>query len=239
MDDAGRGVRDLVEHALHAGSGEDGLRAVAALKTAVDELELEQARRALAGGASFGAVARALGITRQSAHRRYRHLLEEQPEQPVSEPRRRGRVLVTAEARQAVDCAREEARGLGVASVGSEHLLLGIVRCANGPTGEALRMLGVTLDAARGCALPTEAEDGVAIKLGEPEPGRMGISDYARTVLEQSLREALERGDGYIGTDHLLLAALRNPAGGAARTLEALGVPPEVVRAQLDTAGAV
>jgi hypothetical protein len=222
MDD-GSGLRELVDHALHAGSGEDALRAVAALRSAVDGLERAQARRALAEGSSFGAVARALGITRQSAHRRYRNLLEE-PSPAL------GRVVVTPEAQHAMECASEEARGLGVASVGSEHILLGIIRCANGPTAAALRRLGVTLDAARGCALPTET--------GEPPAGRKGISDYARTVLEAALHDALERGDGCIGTGDLLVAAVRDPHGGAARTLQALGVPPDAVRAQFEGAGA-
>jgi hypothetical protein len=225
MDAVGTGLRELVEHALGAGSAEARLRAVAQLRAAIVDLEREQARRALQEGCSFGTLARALGITRQSAHRRYRDLVE-QPAPPVRR-QPRGRVLITAEARAAVELAREEARALGASAVGSEHLLLGIVRGADGSTAEALTLLGVTLDAARACTQPTLAADGDGA-------AQRGISAYARTVLEQSLREALARGDGYIGTDHLLLAALRDPRGGAARTLAALGVPASAVRAQLD-----
>jgi hypothetical protein len=227
MAESGTGLRELMEHALGAGSPEAALRAVAALRGAVDDLEREQARSALAAGCSFGAVARALGISRQSAHRRYRHLVEQEPAPARAA---RGRVLVTAEARAAVELAREEARSLGAAAVASEHLLLGIIRGADAATGEALRRLGVTLEAARGCVQPTiaDGEQGAAATAGR------GISAYARSVFEQSLREALARGDGYIGTDHLLLAALRDPRGGAARTLEAIGVPPAAVQAQLE-----
>jgi hypothetical protein len=231
MAEMGTGLRELVEHALGASSPEAGLRAAAALRGAVEDLEREQARSALAAGCSFGAVARALGITRQSAHRRYRHLVAETAQAP---PRAaRGRVLVTGEARAAVELAREEARALGVSAVGSEHLLLGIIRGADAATAKTLQALGVTIDAARGCAQPTltEGEPGAE----SPGVGR-GITAYARSVFEQSLREALARGDGYIGTEHLLLASLRDSRGGAARTLEALGVAPAAVRAQLEVA---
>jgi hypothetical protein len=222
-------LRELVEQALGAPTPEAGLRAVTLLRAAVDELERTHARRALEAGCSFGIIARALGITRQSAHRRYRHLLEEPP--PELPPALPGRVLVTAEARTAVRFARKEARALGMATLGSEHLLLGVLR-AGGATGEALRELGVTLDAARTGALPTLTD-----VPGASEPAeRRGISTYVRRVLAQSLREAVARGDGYIGTDHLLLAALGDPSGGAARTLEAIGVSAIAVRGRLETA---
>jgi ATP-dependent Clp protease ATP-binding subunit ClpC len=64
-------------------------------------------------------------------------------------------------------------------------------------------------------------------------PGPHGISAYARAVFEQSLREAVRRGDGYIGVEHLLLASLQDEAGGACRTLDALGVDYTAVREAL------
>ena len=59
----------------------------------------------------------------------------------------------------------------------------------------------------------------------------------ARAVFEQSLREAVRRGDGYIGVEHLLLASLQDESGGACRTLEALGVDPRAVREALIAGG--
>jgi hypothetical protein len=226
-------LRDLVEHAIGASTPEAGLRAVGALRPQVDALERRHARRALEAGLSFGAIARALGISRQAAHRRYRHVAEEAAPVPDGAGAG-GRILVTSEARAVVARARAEARDLGATTVGTEHLLLGIVGEGHGAAAEALSRLGVTLDAARGCAQPTLVDGTPAgAEPGSVEPGPRGISPFARKVFEQSLREALARGDGYIGTDHLLLAALRDAHGGAARTLEALGVPPSAVSAQL------
>ena len=65
------------------------------------------------------------------------------------------------------------------------------------------------------------------------ESGPRGISAYARAVFGQALREAVKRGDGYVGVDHLLLASLEEPNGGACRTLCELGLDPEDVRASL------
>src|SRR5215210_8513067 len=140
-------LRDLAEHAIGASTPEAGLRAVGALRTEVDALERRHARRALESGLSFGAIARALGISRQAAHRRYRQLADEVPVAPAGQAP--GRILVTSEARAVVALAREEARELGSTTVGTEHLLLAIVRDGHGSAAEALTRLGVTLDAAR------------------------------------------------------------------------------------------
>ncbi|MEA2248573.1 MAG: ATP-dependent Clp protease ATP-binding subunit ClpC, partial [Solirubrobacteraceae bacterium] len=112
--------------------------------------------------------------------------------------------------------------------VGSEHLLLGVMRSGDDHAVQVLSDMGVTLDHAREAAQPTLVDG------RPPEPvGRDGISGYARSVLEQSLREALARGEGYIGVEHVLLALLREDEGGAARTLSELGVDPDAVRERL------
>jgi ATP-dependent Clp protease ATP-binding subunit ClpA len=227
-------LRELVEHAVRAGEPAAALRALTALREEVEAFERLQVARALDAGDSFSAVARALGITRQAAHRRYRDLAGISLPDPRETGTRPGRMLVTSEARTAVNLAREEASALGAGAVGSEHLLLGIIRCRGTAAVQELMGVGVTLAQARLCAQPTLID-------GAPPPppvpvaaGPQGISAYARAVFEQSLREAVRRGDGYIGADHLLLASLADPAGGASRTLEALGVAPEAVRAKLE-----
>jgi hypothetical protein len=227
-------LRDLVEHAVRAEPAAS-LRAVTALREELVAFERLQVARMLDAGGSFGAVGQALGISRQAAHRRYRDLVGVSLPDPEPQPgAKRGRILVTSEARAAVNLARDEATALGAETVGSEHLLLGIIRCDSARVASVLRT-DVSLDRARSCAQPTLVE-------GQPPPpppakpagsGPRGISAYARSVFEQSLREAVRRGDRFVGVEHLLLASLQDPTGGASRTLDALGVDPDAVREAL------
>jgi len=229
-------LRDLVEHAVRSEPA-PSLRAVTALREELVAFERLQVARMLDAGGSFGAVGQALGISRQAAHRRYRDLVGVEVPDPEPEPgAKRERIQVTSEARAAVNLARDEATALGAETVGSEHLLLGIIRCDSARVATILRT-EVTLDRARSCAQPTLVE-------GQPPPsppvappasgGPHGISAYARSVFEQSLREAVRRGDRFVGVEHLLLASLQDPTGGASRTLDALGVDPGAVRAALE-----
>jgi hypothetical protein len=230
-------IRDLAEHAVRADEPALALRTLTVLREELLAFERLQVARALDAGQSFGDVARALGISRQAAHRRYRDLVGmslPDPREPAGRPR--GKMLVTSEARTAVNLARQEAGALGSGVVGSEHLLLGIVRCPRARAASLLRAHGVNLEAARRAALPTLV-DGAPPPPAKPlppvAPGPRGISAYARAVFAQSLREAVTRGDGHIGVEHLLLACLADGDGGACRTLVSLGVEPEVVRAEV------
>jgi ATP-dependent Clp protease ATP-binding subunit ClpA len=175
-----------------------------------------QVWRALDAGHSYGEIARALGISRQAAHRRYRALAG------ATEPP--GRVTVSPEARAAVQLAGEEALALGAPQVGSEHLLLGILRIGDDRAAASLKAEGVSIVAARTSAQPTVGETGRAS--GD------AVTVYAREVIAAALRHAAENG-GVIDVADLLLAALERPAGGACRTLDALGVSPDAVRARL------
>ena len=91
----------------------------------------------------------------------------------------------------------------------------------------ALQRAGIDEHALRTTLQPT------IVPAGQDAEGRGGFTDYAREVLEGSLREAIKRREGFIGADHLLLALLRNPAGGAAQTLDALGIDPQTLFATL------
>jgi len=226
-------LRELVEHAVRAGQPAAALRAMTALREELDAFERLQVARALDAGQSFGDVARAIGISRQAAHRRYRDLAGvELPHE--GEPVGTRRLVVTSEARAAVTLAREEASAMSAPAVGSEHLLLGIIRCRAPITAAVLDAGGITLADARRCARPTLVEGAPpppsAVPLGTDERPR-GVSAYARAVFGLALREATKRGDGYVGVDHLLLASLEDPNGGACRTLFELGLDPEQVRA--------
>jgi len=227
-------LRDLVEHTVRAAQPAAALRAMTALREELEAFERLQVARALDAGQSFSAVARSLGISRQAAHRRYRDLAGIELPHGDAGPKGGGRVLVTSEARAAVTLAREEASAMGAGTVGTEHLLLGIIRSRATTAAPLLEAGGVSLADARRCAQPTLVDG--APPPAPPAPvasGPRGISAYARAVFEQSLRLAVKRGDGYIGVDHLLLAALEEPTGGACRTLSELGVDPQEVRASL------
>jgi Clp amino terminal domain, pathogenicity island component len=201
---------------VRASEPDASLRALTALRSQLDAFERVQVWRALDAGHSYGEIARALGISRQAAHRRYRALAG------ATEPP--GRVQVSPEARAAVQLAGEEAAALGAPQVGSEHLLLGILRVGDDRAAASLKAEGVSIAAARTSAQTTVGETGRAS--GE------AITAYAREVIGAALRHAAEDG-GVIEVADLLLAALERPGGGACRTLEALGVSPEAVRARL------
>ena len=234
MAGASERLRELLEHALRAGQPAAALRAMTALREELVAFERLQVARALDAGQSFGDVARAIGISRQAAHRRYRDLAGVAlPDDGAEEAERR--LVVTSEARAAVTLAREEASAMGAAAVGSEHLLLGIMRSRAPTTAAVLETNGVTLADARRCAQPTlvaGAPPAMPATARTPSHGG-GISAYARAVFELALREATKRGDGYVGVDHILLASLEDPNGGACRTLCELGLDPEQVRGGL------
>jgi ATP-dependent Clp protease ATP-binding subunit ClpC len=138
---------------------------------------------------------------------------------------------VAAEARAAVQLAGEEATALGAAQMGSEHLLLGILRAGDAVAAGALRAAGVTLDGARAAATPTlttTAANGTGA-----DDRASAVTRYARAVFGEAMRQAAVAPDRSIGVADLLRAALHDPEGGACRTLQALGVSPELVVANL------
>jgi hypothetical protein len=203
----------------------DALSAIGALRSRLDELERGHVGGMLEDGATWTEVAGALGISRQAAHSRFRDMRRaprtQRPSTKVE------RVLVTGAARGTVRLARREAERLGAPAVGTEHLLLALTHDPPEPIARALRGAGVDVDGLRAMIQPTIVDD------GEPAAAKGGFTRYAREVLEGSLREAVERGDGFISADHLLLSLLRNPEGGATRTLDALGVDPNAIRSAL------
>jgi hypothetical protein len=227
MTDLPERLSELFEHAVRATDPEVALHALTALRRELEAFERVQAWRALDAGSSYGSVARALGISRQAAHRRYRDLAA------ATEPPGDGgqaRLRVTPEARAAVQLAGEEATALGATQLGSEHLLLGILRAGDGVAASALKAAGVTLTGARACATPTLALDNHAV---DPDDRASAVTRYARRVFGEAMRHAAAAPGHAIGVADLLRAALGDPDGGASRTLSALGVSPDVVMANL------
>jgi ATP-dependent Clp protease ATP-binding subunit ClpC len=154
----------------------------------------------------------------------------------------------TDESRGCVEAAFEEARMLGHDSVGDEDLLLGILRADEGIGAEALSSLGVTLEGAReeseemlsdalssiGISLEeVRREAGDAFKMRVPTYRRLPLSSRAKDALVGARREMRRLGDGYLGTEHVLLGILSNEDGTAVRMLAGMGVVPETLEDRL------
>lgn len=133
----------------------------------------------------------------------------------------------TSRARWAMDYAADEARQLGHDVIGTEHLLLGLVRESDGVAGQVLGSFGVTLSSAR---QDVEQISGV----NHCAPNRfLPLTPRARLVLELSLAEARQLGRTRIGTEHLLLGLIREAHGVAPQVLVRLHADPEQVRARV------
>ena len=130
-------------------------------------------------------------------------------------------------ARQAVQLAQDEARRLGHSYIGTEHLLLGLLREDQGVAAKALVSLGISLEAVRG-----HVEE--IIGHGQVTPtGHIPFTPRAKKVLELSMREALQLGHGYIGTEHILLGLMAEGGGVAALVLTRSGNDHDRVRDQV------
>ena len=131
----------------------------------------------------------------------------------------------TDPARRVVVLAQEEARLLEHNYIGTEHLLLGLVRENDGLAAQVLADLNVSLERAR-----ESVERRIGTGGGAPV-GHIAFTPRAKVALELSLREALQLGHNYIGTEHILLGLLAEGEGVAVLTLAELGLEPPVVRA--------
>jgi ATP-dependent Clp protease ATP-binding subunit ClpC len=132
-------------------------------------------------------------------------------------------------ARMAIDLAQQEARGFGHKWVGTEHMLLGVLRSREGAATQVLERLGVTHERARNHILRIE---GVAE--GDPPPaGEIPLTPRVSEALEQALREAFELRSDQVGTEHIVLGLLDERTGLAVRVMADGGLTPEQVRAEL------
>ncbi|MBP6996077.1 MAG: ATP-dependent Clp protease ATP-binding subunit [Phycicoccus sp.] len=130
----------------------------------------------------------------------------------------------TDRARRVVVLAQEEARMLNHNYIGTEHILLGLIHEGEGVASKALEQLGVSLDAVR-----EQVQE--VIGPGQQAPtGHIPFTPRAKKVLELSLREALQLGHNYIGTEHILLGLIREGEGVAAQVLVKLGADLARVR---------
>jgi prophage maintenance system killer protein len=130
-------------------------------------------------------------------------------------------------ARRVVVLAQEEARMLNHSYIGTEHILLGLIHEGEGVAANALQALGISLEAVR-----REVEE--IIGQGQQRPsGHIPFTPRAKKVIQLSLQEALNLGRGYVATEHILLALLREGHGVAAQVLTRLGAGHGPLREQI------
>ncbi len=133
----------------------------------------------------------------------------------------------TDRARRVVVLAQEEARMLNHNYIGTEHILLGLIHEGEGVAAKALEALTISLEGVR-----AQVEE--IIGQGQQAPsGHIPFTPRAKKVLELSLREALQLGHNYIGTEHILLGLIREGEGVAAQVLVKLGADLNRVRQQV------
>ena len=133
----------------------------------------------------------------------------------------------TDRARRVVVFAQDEARMLYHNYIGTEHILLGLLHEGEGVAARALESLGISLDAVR------QQVEQVIGRGQHQSSGHIPFTPRAKKVLELSLRESLQLGHTYIGTEHILLGLIREGDGVAAQVLVGLGVDLNRAREQV------
>jgi ATP-dependent Clp protease ATP-binding subunit ClpC len=134
----------------------------------------------------------------------------------------------TDRARRVVVLAQEEARTLHHDYIGTEHILLALIREGDGVAAQALESLGITEEAAR-----QQVEEIIGRGQQDPPRGHIPFTPRAKKTLQLSMREAIALGHAYIGTEHILLGLIRLGEGPATQVLNGLGVDPNRVRQQV------
>jgi ATP-dependent Clp protease ATP-binding subunit ClpC len=133
----------------------------------------------------------------------------------------------TDRSRRIVVLAQEEARRLDHNWIGTEHILLGLIKEGDGVAARALESIGISLDAVR------QKVEEIIGRGQQPPSGHIPFTPRAKKVLELALREALQLGDNYIGTEHILLGLVREGDGVAAQVLVTLGADQNRVRQEV------
>ena len=134
----------------------------------------------------------------------------------------------TDRARRVVVLAQEEARLLNHNYIGTEHILLGLIHEGEGVAAKALESLGISLEAVR------EQVEEIIGQGGSSPSGHIPFTPRAKKVLELSLREALQLGHNYIGTEHLLLGILRDGGGKAISILNSIEIDLNELRKKIE-----
>jgi hypothetical protein len=185
------------------------------LDTTKEELLGHFVDRCRVAGKSWSEISGALGVTKQAAHRRFS--MTDSNESSRYTPR----------ARIVLERAPDVARSYNHAAVGTEHLLLSILEDPNSLASLVLADAGITRPAVETATLV------VSPRGQAPPEGVIPLTPRAVTAVKGSLTIALELGHNYVGTEHLLLALVREPEAVAARILAANDVQPEDLRTRV------
>lgn len=204
----------LVRRAARLGDPAAGLSAVAELRRRLDVLEAAHVDEGIAEGWPWQRVADCLGVTKQAAHARHARRAR----------RAREGLVVAGRARQVVALAKREASRMGAELVNTDHLVLGLLLEERGPVKAVLEECGVTYARVAG-------RDGQA--LGRRTQTSPAVAPATRAVLEQSMREAVNRGDARLDVEHLLLAVLHETHGHGQAAITAAGPSVNAVERRL------
>ena len=162
-----------------------------------------------------------LGISLEAVRQQVEEIIGQGQQAPS------GHIPFTPRAKKVLELSLREALQLGHNYIGTEHILLGLIREGGGVAAKALELLGISLEAVR-------QHVGEIIGQGQQAPsGHIPFTPRAKKVLELSLREALQLGHNYIGTEHILLGLIREGEGVAAQVLVKLGADLNRVRQQV------
>jgi len=175
---------------------------------------VDQARRS---GASWTAIGESMGVTKQAAQKRFVPGAQDEPRAALFQ-------RFTPRARKAIVNARKEAAQLRSAQLGTEHLLLGLMGERKGIAARVLKAQGVTENRLQ------VAVAAVAAPAGDEPPDEIPFAPRSKKAIELAVREALQLGHDYVGTEHLLLALFTEGEGLATGVLRELGVTEEAVR---------
>jgi Clp amino terminal domain, pathogenicity island component len=181
---------------------------------------VDQARRS---GATWTEIGQYMGVSKQAAQKRFVPKDSDDPDFPVNRRLKR----FTERARSVIQRSRTEAQTLCNEAVGNEHLVLGLLSEPDGLAARIMVALGAPLEQVRGAILAVlEPDRKFATR-------NLRFDRATKKTIELSLREALQLGHNYIGTEHLLLGLLRNDRELAAKLLIGLGVTHDKAQAQL------
>jgi Clp amino terminal domain, pathogenicity island component len=173
---------------------------------------VDQARRT---GASWTEIGQSIGVSKQAAQKRF---VPKRSGEDGDEEREGLFSRFTARARNVAQEAQAEARRAGHDEVGTEHIVLGLLREPEALAPRAIEAQGVSLDQVRDAASATLGPTLAAV------PGHVPFGPGAKKVLNLAAREALRLGHNYIGTEHILLGMLRDEKAAGARILTGLGI---------------